>query len=216
MASSLFAKRGTSFAHHSSGHRRAIQPRVTHQIRGYAQRHSGRDCEGLADPGCDLLCDIGSISANSCQHSRAERVLERQPAEEQPRSIRHDTAHLPRPTVGSENRQVDPVEHLPKAGAPHHDCNVKHAAVGEHGAPVLHAGHPIQVPLHTTISEVGPLDPDIRSAMEPDLLKSFAAHGCPPGEHMTTEEHDVRKDEPDRPAVQPYWYLTGVTTGQHG
>src|SRR5829696_6627858 len=130
MASSLFAKRGTSFAHHSSGHRREIQPRVTHQIRGYAEPHSGRECEGLADPGFYLLCDIYSISDNSCQHTRAERVLERQPAVEQARSIRHDTAHLPRPAVSSENRQVDPVEHLPKAGAPHHVRNVKHAAVG--------------------------------------------------------------------------------------
>src|SRR5215218_2237795 len=69
---------------------------------------------------------------------------------------------------------------------------------------------------HTTFFEVGPLDPDVRSAMEPDLLKSFAAHGCPPGEHMTTEEHDGRKDKPHRPAVQSYWHLTGVTTGQHG
>ena len=95
-----------------------------------------RERQRPADSFVDLLRDVSRIPSYPREQHRAERVLKRQSAEEETGSFWHHAAPLPRPAVGVEDRQVDPVEYLAKAGAPHDVGDVEHPALARTGRPL--------------------------------------------------------------------------------
>ena len=161
------------------------------------------------DPGGD----VAGVAADTGQDHRAEPELERQPAEEESGCVLHHPAVLGRPAVLTEDRQIDPVEDLTKAGRPHHVRHVVRRAVDD-GTPVLDAGHPCGDPLDATRLEVGLLDPDHRPAMEADVLHLLAADGRTPGDDVAPGEDQHREDEPHLPGLDAWGDLAAVATGQ--
>ena len=62
------------------------------------------------------------------------------PQKNSPGTVVDDAAVLPRVAVLAEDREVDPVEDLPEAGAPDDRARVDDAAVVEHGSTLADAG----------------------------------------------------------------------------
>src|SRR4029450_1624201 len=183
-------------------------------LRGYVGDESRGQCEGSASSRVDLFCNISRVSADSWKHHRAERVLERQPAEEQPRSGGHNATHLLRPTVAFEDRQLDPVEHLTETGAPDDIGDVQHPTAIEHRSPIANAGYPLQDPLNTALGEVGTFYPQHWSAVEPDVLHRLAPDRCPSGDQVSAEEQKDWPEQPSAPMIKPHRHLSRVTAGE--
>src|SRR4029078_9658785 len=69
-------------------------------------------------PHGDVVRDVAGVPTATRQHVGAQRVLKRQPEEVQARLRVDDSAVVARLPVVVEDRQVDPAEVGPKAGAP--------------------------------------------------------------------------------------------------
>ena len=167
-----------------------------------------------ADALADQPRDVVRVAAHAGQHHRAERVLEGESAEEQPRRLGHHAPHLDRPAVRTEDGQVDPVEHLTEPGAPDHGGDVE-LSILQHRPSVPDAGDPAEDPLDPPGRQVLALHPDHRAAVEPDLLHLLAAHGRPAGDQVRADEQERRPEQPRAPVVQPDRQLAGVPAGQH-
>ena len=77
--------------------------------------------------------------------------------------------------VLAEDREVDPVEDLPEAGAPDDGARVDDAAVVEDGPPSLTPVTRFSHPLDAAPLEVVALDAQHRAAVVPDLRHLLAA-----------------------------------------
>src|SRR5439155_10145846 len=85
------------------------------------------------------LRDVGRIPSDARQHVRGGRVLERETDELQPGGARSDPALVDRLALLAEDREVDPREVLPEAGAPDDVRHVDDVAVLEDRCPLSDA-----------------------------------------------------------------------------
>jgi hypothetical protein len=129
------------------------------------------------------------------QHVGRNSELEQQTHEVQPGLTCDDAALVDGPSVGAGDRQVDPRELFPVAGAPDHVRHVQRATLVDHGKAVGDAGRPAD-PLDTGLYEMLRLHPDERRSLGHDLRTDLAADRCAHRQHVVTEEADDREDPP--------------------
>ena len=164
--------------------------------------------------GGDLAGHVVGVSTRPEQHHRAERELERQPAEEQSRSLVGHAAVLLGPAVLTHHGQVDPREVLAVARAPDHARDVQHPAVGEHRLAVLDADHALLGAVDTAGGQVVATDPQHRGAVEADVRHLLASHGRTAGEDVAPGEGDRRPGHPGPSRLDGERDLAAVAAGQ--
>src|SRR5205085_9769939 len=145
-------------------------------------------------PRRDLLGDVPCVSVDAADVLRGERVEEVQPDEIQA-WLRRDAAVVLRRLVLAENRDVDPAEILPEAGAPDHVRYLQDVSVLEDG-PTVSYPHSLRHPFDARCQEVVRLHPDPRRPVREDVGTDLAAERRLHREHVRGDEPEDRQHEP--------------------
>ena len=137
---------------------------------------------------------------------------ERQADDVQPRHGGHDAARVNGPTVGADDREVDPVVVRLEARAPDDVRGLDEAPVPEDRQAILRPHHPFEHPL-----DPGGLEIRRPDALERPAMVTHQGHGpapdrCREGRDVVDEEPEGRVDDPCQSAVRARRHLALVGT----